>query len=91
VNLKDVKSSGTDARVVQFRLRKRKSPATRRNKSAVLDTSTDSPVRDFSKYQKSPGVSDYRHRMAMNVLVFAFSGTLVMAGLWLALRLTPHS
>jgi hypothetical protein len=91
VNLKDTQSSVQDERVVQFRLRKRKSPTTRRDKSAALDTGMDSPVRDFSKYQKSPGVSDYRHRMTMNVLVFAFSGTLVMAGLWLAMRLTPHS
>ncbi len=91
MNLKDAKSSGQDERVVQFRPRKRKSLATRRDKSAVRDAGTDSPVRDFSKYQKSPGGSDYRHRMTMNVIVFAFSSTLVMAGVWIALRLTPHS
>ena len=77
--------------MVQFRPRKRKSLAARRDKSAALDTGVDSPVRDFSKYQKSPGVSNYRHRMTINVFVFVFSSTLVMAGVWIALRLTPHS
>ena len=91
MNLKDAQSSGPDARVVQFRPRKRKFAVTRRDKPAARDTGMDSPVRDFSKYQKSPGVSDYRHRMTMNIIVFAFSSTLVMAGVWIALRLTPHS
>jgi hypothetical protein len=91
VNLKDAKPSGRDERVVQFRPRKLKSVVAHRDKSGALDGGTDSSVRDFSKYQKSPGGSDYRHRMTMNIIVFAFSSTLVMAGVWIALRLTPHS
>ena len=91
MNLKNATSSGRDERVVNFPPRKPKSIAARRDKSAALVSGANSSVRDFSKYQKSPGSSDYRHRMTMNIIVFAFSSTLVMAGVWIALRLTPHS
>lgn len=41
------------------------------------------PVTDLSAFERLPGADDYRHRMFVNTLAFAFAVVLVIAGLWL--------
>jgi hypothetical protein len=42
------------------------------------------PVDDLSKYERGTGSDDYRHRMLVNLVAFAFVIALIGAGLWLA-------
>ena len=42
------------------------------------------PVEDLSKYERTEGPDDYRHRMIVNVVTFAFVVALIGAGYWLA-------
>jgi hypothetical protein len=44
----------------------------------------DSPVDDLARFESADSVDDYRHRMIMNAVVFAFTTGLVVAGVWLA-------
>lgn len=41
-------------------------------------------VEDLSKYAHSETPDDYRHRMAVNAVVFAFVVVLAVIGYWLA-------
>jgi hypothetical protein len=81
-----------DNHVVQFRPRRKKSQPDRPDKSTFRDADGPSPVRDFARYQRALGRDDYRHRMRMNAIVFAFTTTLVVAGVWLVTMIAhPHS
>ena len=42
------------------------------------------PVEDLSKYERTEGPDDYRHRMIVNAVTFAFVVALIGAGYWLA-------
>ena len=42
------------------------------------------PVEDLSKYERTEGPDDYRHRMIVNAVTFAFVIALIGAGYWLA-------
>jgi hypothetical protein len=42
------------------------------------------PVEDLTKYERGESSDDYRHRMIVNVVAFAFVIGLIAAGLWLA-------
>ena len=42
------------------------------------------PVEDLAKYERDESVDDYRHRMIVNVVAFAFIVGLIGAGIWLA-------
>ncbi len=42
------------------------------------------PLADLVHYQRGEGEDDYRHRMIVNVVAFAFVLALIGAGLWLA-------
>jgi hypothetical protein len=44
----------------------------------------ETPVADFTKYERTKGEDDYRHRMTMNVLALLVTAVLVVVGTWLA-------
>ena len=66
-------SSDDDGRVVSFR---RGRP--------VAKPPEPPPVEDLSKYHGKESKEEYRERMIVNVVAFAFIVALVGAGLWLA-------
>jgi len=66
-------SSPNEPRVVSFR---------RRPGGVRLPPET--PVEDLAKYERDESADDYRHRMTVNVVAFAFIVALIGAGLWLA-------
>ena len=45
---------------------------------------SSAPVDDLTKYARGENPDDYRHRMIVNVVAFAFVIGLIAAGLWLA-------
>ena len=45
---------------------------------------SSAPVDDLAKYARGENPDDYRHRMIVNVVAFAFVIGLIAAGLWLA-------
>jgi hypothetical protein len=51
---------------------------------ASTQSPAPAPVEDLTKYERSEGVDDYRHRMIVNVAAFAVVVALIGAGLWLA-------
>ena len=68
-------SSPGERRVVSFR---------RGPPSARLLPDKPAPVEDLTKYERDESVDDYRHRMIVNIVAFAFIVALIGAGLWLA-------
>jgi hypothetical protein len=68
-------SSHSERRVVSFR----RGPG-----SARLPSENPTPVEDLAKYERDESADDYRHRMIVNVVAFAFIVVLIGAGLWLA-------
>lgn len=66
-------SSDNGSRVVNFR----------RNTASARPPET-APVEDLTKYERTEGSDDYRHRMIVNVTVFVFVIGLIGAGIWLA-------
>lgn len=78
-------SDSDSGRVLQFRPR----PGARlgRNRGSGLlwhEEAGYSPVPDFTKYEHTNDIDDYRHRMIVNVIAFVYVGMLVLAGVWLA-------
>jgi hypothetical protein len=68
-------SSDREPRVVRFR----RGPA-----GTHTPVTGPPPVEDLAKYERDEGVDDYRHRMTVNILAFAFVIALIGAGVWLA-------
>ena len=64
-------SSSDDHRVISFR------------RGATVRP-PEAPVEDLTKYERSEGKDDYRHRMIVNVVAFVFVIGLIGMGLWLA-------
>ena len=65
-------SSDDDGRVVSFR------------GGQPIAKPPEPPVQDLAKYQGKESTEEYRERMIVNVVAFAFIVALVGAGLWLA-------
>ena len=55
-----------------------------RRGGATGRSSATSPVEDLTKYERSEGADDYRHRMIVNVAAFFVIAALIGAGIWLA-------
>lgn len=73
-------SDSDSGRVLQFRPR----PGARlgRNRGSGLlwhEEAGYSPVPDFTKYEHTNDIDDYRHRMIVNVIAFVYVGMLVLA------------
>jgi len=69
----DNPSSASEHRVLTFRPR----PAARRHAPPLAPD-------DLSKFERGSEPDDYRHRMIVNAVAFAFVVVLSCAGLWLA-------
>jgi len=41
------------------------------------------PVQDLTKFERSEGSDDYRHRMVVNIAAFVFVLALIGTGIWL--------
>lgn len=67
--------SDDGSRVIGFR---------RRQPVANSRAPSSPPVDDLTKYARGENPDDYRHRMVVNVVAFAFVIALIAAGLWLA-------
>lgn len=70
-------SSPNEGRVVNFR----------RNRAGARTSPPSAgptPVEDLAKYERDESADDYRHRMTVNIIAFAFIVALIGAGLWLA-------
>ncbi len=81
-----LQSNETGGRVIPFSPRKRGSRVSRGGKSLIGNAGPDhSPVPDLSRYQGRESSEEYRHRMMVNALAFAFTSFLVVAGVWLAM------
>lgn len=65
-------SPENEARVVSFR------------RGRPLPPPAPEPVEDLTKYERAEDPDDYRHRMIVNALTFAFVVALIGAGYWLA-------
>jgi hypothetical protein len=65
-------SSDDDGRVVSFR------------SGRPIVKPPEPPVQDLAKYQGKESKEEYRERMTVNVVAFAFIVALVGAGWWLA-------
>jgi len=68
-------SPHSERRVVNFR----RGPAGARH-----PPDNPAPVEDLAKYERDESADDYRHRMIVNVVAFAFVVVLIGTGLWLA-------
>jgi len=66
-------SENDEQRVVQFR-----------RGSGGVRSPAPSPVEDLTKYERSEGADDYRHRMIVNFAAFFVVAALVGVGIWLA-------
>jgi hypothetical protein len=64
--------SDSDRRVLPFR----------RGRTGLR--SVPPPLADLAKYEGGEDSADYRHRMIVNAVAFAFVLVLICAGLWLA-------
>jgi hypothetical protein len=71
----DPSSAESERRVVSFH---------RGRAAARPPMAPPAPVEDLSKYQRTDGADDYRHRMIVNVVAFLFVIGLIGAGIWLA-------
>jgi len=71
----DPSSAESEQRVVNFR---------RGRASVRPPVPPAAPVEDLSKYERSEGADDYRHRMMVNIAAFLFVIGLIGAGIWLA-------
>jgi hypothetical protein len=68
-------SSPGEPRVVNFR---------RRPDGTRASPLPPTPVEDLAKYERDESTDDYRHRMIVNAVAFAFIVALIGAGFWLA-------
>jgi hypothetical protein len=65
---------GQAGRVLPFRRRRATPPASRH----------PSPVEDLSRFERTDGEDDYRHRMLMNAMAAGVTILLIGGGIWLA-------
>lgn len=69
-----------DGRVVPFRR-----PGASRWRAPQRDST---PAPDLAAYERTDTDDDYRHRMTMNVLGLLVTALLIIAGIWLADKIT---
>jgi hypothetical protein len=83
-----LQSNQTSGRVIRFGPRKSGLRVIRGGKSFSGNTDLDnSPVPDLSRYQSGESSEEYRHRMIVNAVAFAYTSLLVIAGVCLALKM----
>jgi hypothetical protein len=83
-------SNETGARVIRFTPREGGSRVNRGAERFIGNADPDpSPVPDLGRYQGRESSDEYRHRMMVNAVAFAFTSLLVVAGVWLAMMMSP--
>ena len=84
-----LQSDVAGGQVIRFRPRKGGSRVSRGGKNLIGNADQDhSPVPDLSRYQGKESSDEYRHRMMVNAVAFAFTSILVVVGVWLALMMS---
>ena len=84
-----LQSNVAGGRVIRFRPRKGGSRVSRGGKNLIGNADQDrSPVPDLSRYQGKESSDEYRHRMMVNAVAFAFTSILVVVGVWLAVMMS---
>jgi hypothetical protein len=84
-----LQSNVAGGRVIRFRPRKGGSRVSRGGKNLIGNADQDhSPVPDLSGYLGKESSDEYRHRMLVNAVAFAFTSILIVAGVWLALMMS---
>jgi hypothetical protein len=71
-------------RIVLFPTRSSLGKGKQRQKGAGKTDSDQAAVADLRKYERSAEPDDYRRRMVINIVAFAFIVVLTLAGIWLA-------
>jgi hypothetical protein len=71
-------------RVVLFPTRSSLGKGGPRQKGAGKTDLDQAAVADLQKYERSAEPDDYRRRMVINIVAFAFIVVLTLAGIWLA-------
>jgi hypothetical protein len=85
-----LQSNETGGRVIRFSPRKRGLRVSGGGKSLIGNADPDhSPVPDLSRYQAPESSNEYRHRMIVNAIAFAFTSLLILAGVCLAMMMSP--
>jgi hypothetical protein len=78
---------GDDRRVVRFRPHrppvKGNVDRNRRARPSPQDPEPDSVVPSLAKFERREAEDDYRHRMAMNLIVFSLNLLLIVLGVWM--------
>ena len=83
-------SNETGARVIRFTPREGGLRVNRGAERFIGNADPDpSPVPDLGRYQGRESSDEYRHRMMVNAVPFAFTSLLVVAGVWLAMMMSP--
>jgi hypothetical protein len=76
-----------DRRVVRFRPRrapvKGNADGNWRARPSPQNPEPDSVVPSLAKFERYEAEDDYRHRMAMNLIVFAVNLLLIVLGVWM--------
>jgi hypothetical protein len=84
-----LQSDVAGGQVIRFRPRKGGSRVSRGGKNLIGNADQDhSPVPDLSRYQGKESSDEYRHRIMVNAVAFAFTSILVVVGVWLALMMS---
>jgi hypothetical protein len=71
-------------RIVLFPSRSSLAKGEARQKGAGKTDRDQAAVADLQKYERSAEPDDYRRRMVINIVAFAFIVVLTLAGIWLA-------
>ena len=79
----DPSAPDSGGQVLSFRRPNSAAAPQRPNKGQTLGQDP-SPVEDLSKYARHETPDDYRHRMTVNIVAFAFVAVLALIGYWLA-------
>jgi hypothetical protein len=84
-----LQSNENGGRIIRFRPRNRGSRVSRRGETLVGNSDPDfSPVPDLSRYQAPESSNEYRHRMIVNAIAFAFISLLIFAGICLTMMMS---
>ena len=84
-----LQSNENGGRIIRFRPRHGGSRVSRRGETLIGNSEPDySPVPDLSRYQAPESSNEYRHRMIVNAIAFAFTSLLILAGICLTMMMS---
>jgi hypothetical protein len=84
-----LQSNENGGRIIRFRPRNGGSRVSRRGETLIDNSEPDySPVPDLGRYQVPESSNEYRHRMIVNAIAFAFTSLLILAGVCLTMMMS---